>query len=107
MVRPLAVPVPKTTTDSTYKYELQKIWKGGPHVFDWSMKYGVFINTKEYQCKYQPDEAISPQKPLYRTARMRRSYENPLEDSYHEGKNDDITYLIGRVNNARWYIRCS
>src|SRR6266480_4844402 len=98
MVRPLAVPVPKTTTDSTYKDELQKIWKGESHAFDWKFKYGEFVNTKEYQCKYKPDEAISPQKLFYRTARMRGSYENPLEDSYQEGKNDDITYLIARRN---------
>ena len=106
MVRPLAVPVPKTTTGGTYKEELQKIWNGVDHVCDWSMKYGVFINTKEYQGKYKPDEAISPHKPLSRTTRMRRSYENPLEDSYHEGKDDNITYLIGRVNFVKWYVRC-
>jgi hypothetical protein len=44
MMRPLAVPAPKTTTDSPYKDELQKIWNGVDHVSDWSMKYCVFIN---------------------------------------------------------------
>ena len=107
MMRPLAVPVPKTTTDSAYKDELQKIWKGVDHVFDWSVKYDVFINTIEYQSKYKPDEAISPQKLFSRTAKMRGGYENPLEDSYHEGKDDDITDLIGRVNNVEWDVRCS
>src|SRR6266700_5792973 len=101
-MRTLAVSAPKTSTGNTHEDIEQKIWNFVVHVLDWSMKYYVLINTKEDHCKKKPYHAISPQKPCDCPAMVREGYQRSLEDSYHECIDDNITYLLARVNNIGW-----